>query len=168
MVSISNENTSLLNRALWAIILCLLLPWANLRWNNADFLFHLPRPSRPTISSTPWWMKWETSILKWDFFLEGSNVAELEVLWASYMMVGWFPDTWGGSLSLGTDPNLCFVTYIVDPEVSTGPVVLLFLRDHLHSDVSVSYGFFCEWPVMVTFHLRGQEQSFQTNRPGKK
>lgn len=68
MVSISNENTSLLNRALWAIILCLLLPWANLRWNNADFLFHLPRPSRPTISSTPWWMKWETSTLKWDFF----------------------------------------------------------------------------------------------------
>jgi hypothetical protein len=47
-------------------------------------------------------------------------------------------------------------TYIVDPEVSTGPVLLLFLRDHLHGDVPISNGFFCEWPVVVTFYLRQQ------------
>lgn len=45
---------------------------------------------------------------------------------------------------------------IVDPEVSTGPVLLLFLRDHLHGDVPISNGFFCEWPVVVTFYLRQQ------------
>lgn len=44
--------------------------------------------------------------------------------------------------------------YVIDPEVSAGPVLLFFLRDHLHGDVSIGDGFLCEWPVMVTFYLR--------------
>lgn len=52
-------------------------------------------------------------------------------------------------------PNLS-ETYIIDPEVSAGPVLLFFLRDHLHGDVSISNGFFREWPVVVAFYLRQQ------------
>lgn len=85
--------------------------------------------------------------------LEESTVAKPEELtvWGDG---GLASDTWVSPQH--EDLKMCFVTYIVDPEVSAGPVIPLFLRDHLHGDVSVSYGFFRERPVMVTFHLRGQ------------
>lgn len=62
----------------------------------------------------------------------------------------------GDSLSVGMAPETLLLTYVVDPEMSTSPVVLLFLRHHLHRDVTIRYGLFCKWPVMITFHLRGQ------------
>lgn len=79
-------------------------------------------------------------------------------VWRAHSMTWWWVGLWhvGVPSARGQHLNVCFVTYIVNPEVSAGPVVPLFLWDHLHGDVSVSYGLFRERPVMVAFHLRGQ------------
>lgn len=138
--------------------LCLLMPWTNLRWDSVVMFcissglhgqpFH-PHGSRWHGTQAHW---------KWDFSLEASNVSKPKVftILCDDGLVSWHlgvPSVWEQHL------NVCFMTYIVDPEMSTGPVILLFLWDHFHSDVSVRYGFFCEWPVMVTFHLRWKEDN---------
>lgn len=110
-------------------------------------------PDQPYHPYHHWW-NGEQWHWKWIFPLEGCSIAKLEV---TGVVSQHLPGGGGVGGSTGTAPALCLVTYIVDPEVSTGPVVLLFLWNHLHSDVSVGYRFFREWPVMVTFHLeRGQ------------
>lgn len=81
-------------------------------------------------------------------------------------MAGWSPPTSGVPSAWGQLLNLSFVTYVADPEVSTGPVILFFLRDHLHRDVSVSYGFFRERPVVVTFHLSWEQHVCKHTRRG--
>lgn len=116
--------------------------------------------------SIPSLIKWETTTLKADFFFFFWKEA---VLWSlrcslSYMAVVGLLAFMEGMvverLAWGQHLLSCLETYIIDPEVSTGPVVLLILWDHLHSDVSISYGIFCEWPVMVTFHLEQEERNF--------
>lgn len=92
----------------------------------------------------------------WHLSLGGISVAKSKALTVS-QEGGWVSWPWG--FPQHGDLKPCSVTYVVDSEVSTGPVVLFFLRHHLHRDVTISYGLFCEWPVMVTFHLKGQQHN---------
>lgn len=111
-----------------------------------------PLAFEDNISSKAHWMKMGRNCAASELLsLAGSSVAEPEVLSTLH---------WDGLLSrpcvgYWRSPSLKLPkTYIIDPEVSAGPVVLLILRDHLYGDISISDGFFCEWPVVVTFYLR--------------
>lgn len=98
--------------------------------------------------------------------LADSSMAEPEVLTVlhSDALISRFSYGGTGRRVSGWGPPSLYLlkTYVIDPEVSAGPVVLFFLRDHLHGDVTISDGFFCEWPVVVTFYLGKNNMTFIT------
>lgn len=117
-----------------------------------------PLTFKDNISSKARWMKIGSNSAESDLLcLEGSSMTEpavLTVLHSDALISRFSYGGTGGRVWGWGPPSLCLVkTYVIDPEVSAGPVVLFFLRDHLHGDVTVSDGLFCEWPVVVTFYL---------------
>lgn len=133
--------------------------------------FHL-LAFKDNISSIAHLMKIERNSAESDLlsFADGS-MAEPEVLTVFHNDGLIFRFSYGGTdrrVSGWGPRSLCLLkTYVIDPEVSAGPVVLFLFRDHLHGDVTISDGLFCEWPVVVTFYL-GKNNMIFTNKSTKR